>query len=97
MASLRAELGRDLVALLLLGVVLFFGASLITFDPADSPSDLVFPPHAQVTNVCGPVGATVAFYALEFLGIGAWYAVLSLSVLTIVLLLRQPLTRPNTR
>lgn len=97
MASLRAELARDLVALLLLGVVLFFGASLITFDPADPPSDLVFPPHAQVTNVCGPVGATVAFYALEFLGIGAWYAVLSLSVLTIVLLLRQPLTRPNTR
>ncbi|MGQ9761215.1 MAG: DNA translocase FtsK 4TM domain-containing protein [Thermogutta sp.] len=97
MASFRAELGRDLVSLLLLGVVLFFGASLITFDPADPPSDLVFPPHEQVVNVCGPIGATVAFYALELFGVGAWYAVLSLLVLTVVLLLRQPLTRVNTR
>jgi len=97
MTSFRAELGRDLVALLLLGVVLFFGASLITFHPADPPSDLVFPPHEQVVNVCGPIGAKVAFYSLELVGIGAWYAVLSLLVVTIALLLRQPLTRVNTR
>lgn len=97
MTSFRAELGRDVLALLLLGVVLFFGASLITFHPADPPSDLVFPHHEQVVNVCGPVGAALAFHSLELLGIGAWYAVLSLLVLTIVLLLRQPVSRPNTR
>jgi len=95
--SFHSDLRRDLLALVLLAMTLFLGASLITFDPADPPSDLVFPTHTQVTNVCGPLGATVAFHLLQWLGIGAWYLVLSLCITSITLLMRQPITRLNTR
>ena len=95
--SFHSELRRDLLALVLLAITLFLGASLITFDPADPPSDLVFPSHTQVSNVCGPMGATVAFHLLEWLGLGAWYLVVSLCITSITLLMRQPVTRVNTR
>ncbi|ASV75933.1 Cell division protein FtsK [Thermogutta terrifontis] len=95
--SFHSDLRRDLLALVLLAITLFLGASLITFDPADPPSDLVFPSHTQVINVCGPLGATVAFHLLEWLGLGSWYLVLSLCLTSVTLLMRQPITRVNTR
>lgn len=95
--SFQSELRRDLLALVLLAITLFVGAALVTFDPADPPSDLVWPARQEVANLCGPLGAWLAFHLLQGLGVGAWYLVLSLAAMTIVLVLRQPIGRPNTR
>ena len=47
------RLTLDLLALGLLATVIFLAAALWTFDPADPPSQLVFPPHNEPVNVCG--------------------------------------------
>lgn len=43
-------------------------ASLWSFDPADPPSDYVFPANEQITNWCGPAGARLAFHLIHWLG-----------------------------
>jgi len=67
------RMGLDLAALGLFAAVVFAGLSLISFDPADPPGDLVFPPRDDVTNVCGRAGAIFAHAALSTLGFGAYY------------------------
>jgi len=87
----------DLLALGLLGIALFLAASLLSFDPADPPSALVFPPRQQVHNLCGRFGAAVAWLLLEAFGLGAYYLVVSLAALDVVLLARRPLGQPVLR
>ena len=50
------NLKRDLLALALLAAVIFLAASLFSYDPADPPAKLVYPPHSQPANVCGYLG-----------------------------------------
>ena len=76
----------DLAALALAAVVMFLGVSLWTYDRFDPPSTLVFPPSNLVHNSCGWAGAYTANYLLESLGLGAYYVLASLVVLTVLLL-----------
>ncbi|MEN1681052.1 MAG: DNA translocase FtsK [Planctomycetota bacterium] len=87
----------DLVAIALAAVTLLVGVSIATYDPADPPGSTVWPPRAEVANACGPGGAWLAHSLLEMLGVGAWYAVLSLAVLTGLLLARKAVDQPVTR
>lgn len=91
------HLRRDLVALALLVATVFLVVSIGSYDPADPPSDLVYPANEQVHNVCGRVGARVSSGLLEALGIGAYFLVASLAVVTSVLLLRREVDRPMSR
>ncbi len=50
------NLKTDLLALGLLALVVFLAAALVSYDPADPPSKLVYPERAQVLNVCGRSG-----------------------------------------
>ncbi len=50
------NLKMDLLALGLLAAVVFLAASLLSYDPADPPSKLVFPERAEVLNACGRSG-----------------------------------------
>jgi S-DNA-T family DNA segregation ATPase FtsK/SpoIIIE len=68
----------DLLALVLLAVALFLGLSLVSYDPADAPSQTVFPGHAETANLCGPVGAIVAHHFRTTFGIGAFFILLSI-------------------
>ncbi|HEX4130929.1 MAG TPA: DNA translocase FtsK [Pirellulales bacterium] len=76
---------RDLVALALTALGLFLALSLATYHPADPPSTLVWPAHAKAQNLCGRAGALVAHALLETLGWGAWYSVVSLAGVVVVL------------
>ena len=71
-----------------LALVVFLGAALATYDPADpvptplaplsllyQPDALVHPPNPQVHNVCGIWGALAADALLSWLGVGAYYLV----------------------
>jgi DNA segregation ATPase FtsK/SpoIIIE, S-DNA-T family len=83
------SLKRDLLALVLLAAVIFLAASLFTYDPADPPANLVYPPHSQPSNACGHWGAVVSWLLFEAVGIGAYYVLLSLAAFDVVLLLRH--------
>jgi DNA segregation ATPase FtsK/SpoIIIE, S-DNA-T family len=93
----QRDLKKDLLALGLLALAVFFGAALVSYDPGDPPSKLVYPERAEVLNVCGRSGAFVSRYLLSGLGLGAYYLVFSLGVLDGLLLARKPLTQPITR
>jgi S-DNA-T family DNA segregation ATPase FtsK/SpoIIIE len=63
---------RALAVLLLAGGWVFVAASLVSFDPGDPPTHLVYPPNSPVRNLCGPAGAWMAYHAFKLLGWGAW-------------------------
>jgi S-DNA-T family DNA segregation ATPase FtsK/SpoIIIE len=72
------RLKTDLLALGLLALVVFVGLSFLSYDPADPPSTLVFPQRQAPTNICGEVGAAVAFYTRQSLGFGVWIMLMPL-------------------
>ncbi|HJT32709.1 MAG TPA: DNA translocase FtsK [Pirellulales bacterium] len=87
----------DLAALGVLALTVFLAIALFTYDPADAPSDLVYPPQRQVANACGRVGAVVAALVFQAIGVGGYYLVVSLAVLDAALLRRRPPDDPWTR
>ena len=104
------NLRLDLFALLLLALVIFLAVALFTYDPADPigrlirPFDqlyqqdlLVYPTHERVTNACGWSGAFAADILLNGFGCGAYFVVLSLAVLDVMLLRRQEIDMPRLR
>jgi S-DNA-T family DNA segregation ATPase FtsK/SpoIIIE len=104
------NLKADLFALLMLVLVVFLGAALLTYNPADPfiesnsplsrlyvPDILVYPGGEKVTNACGHWGALAADLLLNALGCGAYYLVLSLAVLDYFLLRRHEIDTPLIR
>ena len=87
----------DLVALALLAACVFVALSLYSFDPADPPTATVFPANAQVTNLCGPVGAFLAHYLRDSLGLGVWVLLTALVLVDLQLFARQGLADPVIR
>ena len=90
------KLELDVEAIVLAGVCLFLWMSLLSYDPADpvtqliyplnrlfQPDVAVYPQHAKCTNWCGWAGALVSQMLIQGLGIGAIFAVTGLSVLTL--------------
>ncbi|NQU26542.1 MAG: DNA translocase FtsK 4TM domain-containing protein, partial [Candidatus Nealsonbacteria bacterium] len=93
----KRNLKVDLAALGLLALTIFLSAALLSYDPADPPSKLVYPQRAETLNVCGRIGATVAQATFGALGLGAYYLLLSLAALDAVLLTRRTATQPVLR
>ncbi len=91
------SLKLDLCALALLALVVFLGASLWTYDKTDPPSTLTWPASAETHNACGTAGAYTAHYLFDSLGLGAYYAVGSLAVLTVLLFVRREIDQPVLR
>ncbi len=87
----------DLAALTLLALTIFLSIALFTYDAADPPSDLVYPPQTDVQNACGWVGALVASVLFQSIGLGAYYLVISLALLDAALLGHRPLGDPWLR
>ena len=87
----------DLVALGLLALAIFLGASLLSYDPADPPSTLVYPERQQTANLCGRSGSVASALLLSGLGLGAYYLLASLAVLDVVLLARREVHAPWLR
>jgi DNA segregation ATPase FtsK/SpoIIIE, S-DNA-T family len=74
----RERLKTDLLALGLLALVVFIGLSFASYDPADPPSQLIFPARANPTNLCGPAGAAFAYHARQIFGVAIWLMLLTL-------------------
>ena len=82
---------RDLTALVLLAGCVFLVAALATYHPADPPAARMLPVHVRAVNACGLLGATVAATLVEWLGLGAWFALALLGAFVATLLRRRPL------
>src|SRR4029078_7077087 len=87
----------DLCALALLALAAFLGVSLWTYNATDPPSTIVWPASNIVHNACGSAGALIAHYLFESLGVGAYYVIISLGVLTFLLFLHREIDQPILR
>ncbi len=63
---------RIIAAVVTAFVGAFLAVSVVSFDPADPPSDAVWPPNDPVRNWCGGVGAHLAYYVLSAIGDAAY-------------------------
>ena len=86
------SLKLDLLALGLFALTVFLGLALFTYEPTDSLDALVYPATGATHNACGRSGALVADLLLQGFGIGAYYILVSLSVLDAWLLARRPVS-----
>lgn len=80
----------DLIALALFAATLFVGLSMLSFDPGDPPGRLVHPVRDVPLNLCGELGAQLAYSLRAAFGVGAWFAVLALAAYDFRLLSRGP-------
>ncbi len=87
----------DLFTLMLFAGTAVLGVALCTYNSADPPSTLIQPPQTTFQNACGPIGAYVAHYLIESLGVGAYYLLGSLAVLSVVLMWRGEIDQPVLR
>jgi len=71
-ASHRASATQKVGAIVTFFVGLFLAASILSFHPADPPSDALYPPSASLHNWCGSVGAYIAYGVLSGIGDGAY-------------------------
>ena len=77
-ASVRPEPGaerrvpRGVAWLVLAGAWAFVLLSVLAFDKADPPSHTVWPANDPVRNLCGPVGAFIAYHLLKLVGVAVW-------------------------
>jgi S-DNA-T family DNA segregation ATPase FtsK/SpoIIIE len=86
----KRKLKVDLAALALSAWLVLLALSLASYDPADPPGDLVYPPHAQAQNICGRVGALLAHSLLAGIGLGTYYLLASLVVVVWLMLAHRP-------
>ncbi len=91
------NLKLDLAALGLLALTVFLAASLLSYDPADPPSKLVYPERAETLNVCGHSGALAGRLLFGMFGLGAYYLLFSLAALDAMLLTRREVDQPILR
>jgi len=91
------NLKLDLLALGLLALTIFLAAALLSYDPADPPSTLVYPQRTETTNLCGRIGALASQWSFQALGLGAYYALFSLAALSSLVLARRPIDQPVLR
>ena len=62
--------GRELMGLVLIGLGLLVGAMIATYSP-DDPS-ILSPTNAPVTNLTGPIGASIAAPLYMIIGRASW-------------------------
>lgn len=91
------SLKLDLFALALLAACVFLGTALATYDRADQPGTLVYPPRPEYGNACGPIGAYIAHALYAGVGFGAYYLLGSLVIVGVLLLKRREIDQPVLR
>ena len=91
------RLRRDLTALGLLALAVFAGLSMLSYDPADPPSRVVFPAHQDATNTCGAAGAYLAYGLHNACGLGAYFLLFTLVAVDVHFFFQREMHRPYFR
>ena len=82
--------GREIWALILVGLSLLLLLSLISYDPYDV-GHVATSEHRPVANFIGPVGAWIAFGTFQAFGLAAYGLMVVLAVIGVTLLLGKEL------
>ena len=77
------RLRTDLLALAVLAMAVFLGLSLVSYDPADAPAQIVYPNHVHPSNLCGIAGAVLAHHLIVAFGAGSYFVCLPAMSITI--------------
>lgn len=98
---------NDMVAVGLLGLIVFLVAAVATYDPADpanevptlliqiyQPDQLIYPTNDTFSNACGRMGAWTADMLIHVLGVGVYFLIAGLIALEIALFRREPTETP---
>ena len=98
---------NDMVAVGLLGLILFLVAAVATYDPADpanevpqvllkihQPDQLIFPTNDTFHNACGRLGAWTADMLIQVLGVGVYFLIAGMIAMEIALFRREPVETP---
>jgi len=98
---------NDVLAVGILGLVIFLVASVVTYSPADpasqapsallkiyQPDQLVYPANATIQNAGGRLGAWTADLLINVLGVGVYFLIVGLIALEIALFRRSPVESP---
>lgn len=93
----KRNLSADLTALGLLALTVLFALSLLTYDPHDPPSPTLYPPRSEPANLCGHVGAQVAYACFHTFGLGAYFLLGSVIMIDALVLLRKHFNEPMLR
>ncbi len=72
----------------------FLALSLVDYNPADAPGRALVPTLDPPTNLCGPVGATIAHWLMSALGRGSFLILYTLAVAALLLVRRRRLPEP---
>ena len=83
--------GRALVAV---AGIAFLALSLIDYNPADAPGHALLPAISPPTNLCGPVGASLAHWLMNSLGRGSFVLVYAAAVIAFLLIRRRAIDEP---
>jgi S-DNA-T family DNA segregation ATPase FtsK/SpoIIIE len=75
----------------------FLVVALLSFDGADWPSHVVAVHNAPAANLCGRVGALVAYGAYSVIGVGVWAIVAGAAALLVLTLTGQHVGHPIVR
>jgi S-DNA-T family DNA segregation ATPase FtsK/SpoIIIE len=81
----------------LLTFCIFLFLSVLSFNMGDAPSPYVWPHNAEPVNLCGPVGAFLAYYTLYYLGPGVLLGLLAVGVTLLINLSGKPVNQPVLR
>lgn len=76
----RQNLYRRILLFCGVGAWVFLMLAIASFNPADPPSHQVYPPQ-PVHNLCGAVGATIAYYIYFAIGQGVFLAIFFTGIL----------------
>ena len=98
---------NDMVAVGLLGLILFLVAAVATYDPADpahevpqillkihQPDQLIYPTNDTFHNACGRLGAWTADMLIQVLGVGVYFLIAGMIAMEIALFRREPTETP---
>lgn len=82
MSQILKKFRQDVIAISFLGLGLFLGLALLSFNPKD-PSLNSIGQGLKATNYCGIVGSFISDLLFQFFGLSSWVLVASLMVVSV--------------
>ncbi len=76
---------------------IFLAVALLSFNAADPPSHIVAVHNDPVSNLCGVVGAWIAFWTYHVLGFGVWVMLLSIGTWVTLVFKGREIEHPAVR
>ena len=73
-----------------IAIVLVLLCSCLSFDIGDWPSRFVYPHNNPTANLCGMIGAFVAYFLLYYIGPGVFVLLFAATVFLIARLIDRP-------